>query len=100
MDNATLTDNTGQKADFRNVILIMTTNAGARDAAKRSVGFGNPSSAHKVSGALERTFSPEFRNRLDEIVHFGPLPQEVVRMVVDKFISQLELQVTERNVKI
>ncbi|MGC6508778.1 MAG: ATP-dependent Clp protease ATP-binding subunit ClpA [Myxococcota bacterium] len=100
MDNATLTDNTGQKADFRNVILIMTTNAGARDAAKRSVGFGNPSSAHKVSGALERAFSPEFRNRLDEIVHFGPLPQEVVRMVVDKFINQLELQVTERNVKI
>ena len=100
MDNATLTDNTGQKADFRNVILIMTTNAGARDAAKRSMGFGTVGEIRKVTGALERTFSPEFRNRLDDIIHFGPLPVEVVRMVVDKFLNQLEAQVTDKEVRI
>jgi ATP-dependent Clp protease ATP-binding subunit ClpA len=100
MDNATLTDNTGKKADFRNVILIMTTNAGARDAAKRAVGFGQPEASHKVTAALERTFSPEFRNRLDSIIQFAPLPLEVVRMIVDKFLTQLNEQIEDRNVSI
>jgi ATP-dependent Clp protease ATP-binding subunit ClpA len=100
MDNATLTDNTGKKADFRNVVLIMTSNAGARDAAKKSIGFGNQFASHRVSAAIERTFSPEFRNRLDSIVHFGSLPAEVVRMVVDKFLGQLNDLTAENGVSI
>ena len=100
MDNATLTDNTGKKADFRNVILIMTTNAGARDAGKRAVGFGTVSTMHKVSAALERTFAPEFRNRLDAIVQFGALPKKVVRMIVNKFIKQLNAQIVDKDVEI
>ena len=100
MDNATLTDNTGKKADFRNVILIMTTNAGARDAAKRMMGFGSPDSSHKVTAALERTFSPEFRNRLDSIVQFGSLPKKVVRMIVDKNLKLLNQQTQERGVQV
>ena len=93
-------DNTGKKADFRNVILIMTTNAGARDAAVRSMGFGERTGAHKVDAALNRTFSPEFRNRLDSIVKFGALPAHVVRLVVDKFLDQLSLQIQDRAVAI
>ena len=100
MDNATLTDNTGKKADFRNVVLIMTSNVGARDAGKRAVGFGTPSTAHKITAAIERTFSPEFRNRLDNIIHFQPLPVDVVRLIVDKFVGQLNAQVVDRNVTI
>ena len=100
MDNATLTDNTGKKADFRNVVLIMTSNAGARDAAKKSIGFGNQFASHRVSAAIERTFSPEFRNRLDSIVHFGSLPAEVVRMVVDKFLGELNDLTAENGVSI
>ena len=100
MDNASLTDNTGKKADFRNVILIMTTNAGARDAGKRAVGFGSVDTTHKADAAVERTFSPEFRNRLDGIIRFGALPLEVVRMVVDKFLSQLNKQLSDRNITI
>ena len=98
MDHASLTDNNGKKADFRNVVLIMTTNAGAREASGRSVGFGSPSSQHKQDGALKRTFSPEFRNRLDAMVKFGPLPEVVVRRIVDKFIAQLGEQIAERKV--
>ncbi len=100
MDHATLTDNTGKKADFRNVILIMTTNAGARDASVRTLGFGSRSGEHKMDAALERTFSPEFRNRLDAIVKFGALPPEVVRQVVHKFVGQLSAQIADRNVTI
>ncbi len=100
MDHASLTDNTGRKADFRNVILIMTTNAGARDAAQRMLGFGQRSGEHRASAALDRTFSPEFRNRLDAMVRFGPLPLEVVSRIVDKFIDQLKAQIAERNVSI
>ena len=100
MDNATLTDNTGKKADFRNVVLIMTSNAGARDASKKSMGFGQPSSEHKITAAIERAFSPEFRNRLDAVVRFGSLPKEVVRMVVDKFLGQLNTLTLEKDVKI
>ena len=100
MDHATLTDNTGKKADFRNVVLIMTTNAGARDAAIRTMGFGTRGGEHKVDAALARAFSPEFRNRLDALVQFGSLPPEVVRRVVDKFIDQLAAQVADRDVTI
>ncbi len=100
MDHATLTDNTGKKADFRNVILIMTTNAGARDAAVRTLGFGKRSGDHKMDAALERTFAPEFRNRLDALVKFSALPAPVVRRIVDKFLSQLDEQVADRGVHI
>jgi ATP-dependent Clp protease ATP-binding subunit ClpA len=100
MDNASLTDNTGKKADFRNVILIMTTNAGARDAGRRAMGFGSVDTTHKADAALNRTFSPEFRNRLDAIIKFGALPKEIVRMVVDKFLEQLNTQMLDRNITI
>ena len=100
MDHASLTDNTGKKTDFRNVVLIMTTNAGAAEASVQTLGFGNRSSEHKIDKALTRTFTPEFRNRLDALVHFGPLPQEVVGRIVDKFIDQLRDQVAERGVAI
>ena len=98
MDHASLTDNNGKKADFRNVILIMTTNAGAREASVRTVGFGTRGGEHKQDAALSRTFSPEFRNRLDALVKFGPLPEEVVTKIVDKFVAQLGEQVAERGV--
>jgi len=100
MDHASLTDNTGKKADFRNVVLIMTTNAGATEAATKPLGFGERSSDMKVDRALQRTFTPEFRNRLDALVQFGPLPQAVVIKIVNKFLGQLEDQVAERGVKI
>ncbi|GBD25911.1 ATP-dependent Clp protease ATP-binding subunit ClpA [bacterium HR30] len=98
MDHATLTDNNGRKADFRNVILIMTTNAGAQEMAAKPIGFGGRSNAHKAQEALERLFSPEFRNRLDAIIHFKPLTPEVIERVVDKFIAQLDAQLNERRV--
>jgi len=96
MDHATLTDNHGREADFRHVILIMTSNAGARDLAKASIGF----SGAKKSGmpAVERLFSPEFRNRLDEIVSFASLTPEVMGRVVDKFVSQVQAKLKERKV--
>ena len=100
MDHASLTDNNGRKADFRNVIVIMTTNAGARDASVRTVGFGARTGAHKQDAALSRTFSPEFRNRLDALVKFGPLPEEVVTRIVDKFVAALGEQVADRGVKL
>lgn len=100
MDHASLTDNTGKKSDFRNVILIMTTNAGAREAERPPLGFGDKSSDHKIDQALARTFSPEFRNRLDALIQFGPLPQPVVQRIVDKFLGQLNAQILERGVRI
>jgi len=102
MDHATLTDNNGRKADFRNVILIMTTNIGARDLEKRGVGFSGSDTAadHKSTRALERAFSPEFRNRLDNIIHFKGLPPEVVRRVVDKFLDELDGQLTVQRVSL
>ncbi|MFT5683825.1 MAG: ATP-dependent Clp protease ATP-binding subunit ClpA, partial [Myxococcota bacterium] len=93
-------DNTGKKSDFRNVVVIMTTNAGARDASVKTVGFGKRTGSHKLSAALARTFSPEFRNRLDALIAFGPLPEEVVVKIVDKFVGQLNEQTLERNVTI
>jgi ATP-dependent Clp protease ATP-binding subunit ClpA len=100
MDNGKLTDHHGKTVDFRNVILIMTTNAGAADMARESIGFGNLSRESEGEDAVRRMFTPEFRNRLDAVVQFGYLPTEVVAMVVDKFILQLEMQLADRNVHI
>ena len=99
MDHATLTDNNGKKADFRNVILIMTTNAGAREMSDASMGFGNTSGEKgKGRGAIERTFTPEFRNRLDAWIAFEPLSFETTERVVDKFIDELRVQLRAKNV--
>ena len=98
MDHAALTDNNGRKADFRHVILIMTTNAGAREMAAGLIGFGGRSGAESGKEALEKLFSPEFRNRLDATVQFAALGPEVIERVVDKFIMELDLQLNERKV--
>jgi ATP-dependent Clp protease ATP-binding subunit ClpA len=100
MDHATLTDNNGKKADFRHVILIMTSNAGAREMAASAIGFGNQSNEGKDHQAIEKLFSPEFRNRLDGTVHFQTLPPEAVERVVDKFMQELIDQLIEKNVSI
>jgi ATP-dependent Clp protease ATP-binding subunit ClpA len=100
MDHGTLTDANGKKVDFRNVILIMTTNAGASDAAKQGIGFGAGKKDHENSEAIQRLFTPEFRNRLDAVIQFGHLTPDIVRNVVQKFIIQLEAQLSERNVQI
>jgi len=100
MDHGALTDANGKKVDFRNVILIMTTNAGAADAAKQGIGFGRGKKDEENEEAIKRLFTPEFRNRLDAVIHFNGLPPEVVRNVVQKFIIQLEGQLAERNVQI
>ena len=100
MDHATLTDNNGKKADFRHVILIMTSNAGAREIAAAAIGFGERSNASKGQQALEKLFSPEFRNRLDATVTFGALTPEAVERVVDKFMNELVQQLAEKKVSI
>ncbi len=98
MDHGTLTDHNGKKIDFRNVILIMTTNAGASEMAKAAIGFGSSKRTGEDEEALTRLFTPEFRNRLDAIIPFAPLPTAVIHKVVQKFIMQLEAQLSERNV--
>jgi ATP-dependent Clp protease ATP-binding subunit ClpA len=99
MDSATLTDNNGKKADFRNVILIMTTNAGARELSSGGVGFRNSSDTKgSARGAIERTFTPEFRNRLDAWVPFKALDLENIKLIVDKFVNELNGQLAERRV--
>ena len=100
MDHGRLTDQHGKSVDFRNVILIMTTNAGASDMAKESIGFGEMTRDDVQEEAVKKLFTPEFRNRLDAIVPFDYLPTEVVSRVVDKFILQLELQLADRGVHI
>ncbi|MDP4538036.1 ATP-dependent Clp protease ATP-binding subunit ClpA [Qipengyuania sp. DY56-A-20] len=100
MDNGRLTDHHGKTVDFRNVVLIMTTNAGAADMASQGIGFGNVSKEDASEEAVKRMFTPEFRNRLDAIVPFGYLGKDTVGRVVDKFILQLELQLAEQNVDI
>ena len=100
MDHGKLTDHNGKQVDFRNVILIMTTNAGASDLARAAMGFTNNVRQGDDQEAINRLFTPEFRNRLDAIVSFGHLPQQVVRKVVEKFILQLEAQLGERQVNI
>ncbi len=99
MDSATLTDNNGKKADFRNVILIMTTNAGARELSSGGVGFRNLSDTKgNAKGVIERTFTPEFRNRLDAWVPFKPLDLDVIKLIVDKFVKELNGQLAEKRV--
>ncbi|WP_448582464.1 ATP-dependent Clp protease ATP-binding subunit ClpA [Thermaurantiacus sp.] len=100
MDAGKLTDHHGKTVDFRNVILIMTTNAGAADMAREAIGFGATTREGEDEEAIKRMFSPEFRNRLDAIVAFDYLPPEVVARVVDKFILELELQLADRDVHI
>ena len=100
MDHGKLTDHNGKQIDFRNVILIMTTNAGASDMAKSAYGFTRTKREGDDVEAINRLFAPEFRNRLDAVVPFGHLPKEVISKVVDKFIAQLDAQLAERNVTI
>jgi len=100
MDHGQLTDSNGKKIDFRNVVLIMTTNAGAADAQRNAIGFGRGKADDEVDEALKRLFTPEFRNRLDAIVHFHALTPEIIRLVVLKFIMQLEAQLADRHVTI
>ena len=100
MDNGRLTDHHGKTVDFRNVVLIMTTNAGAADMARSGIGFGDVSKEDASEEAVKQMFTPEFRNRLDAIVPFGYLGKDTIARVVDKFIIQLELQLAEQNVDI
>ena len=111
MDHAALTDNTGRKADFRNVVLILTSNAGSREMSATSIGFADVGgrahdervrriAANKSKSAIEKVFSPEFRNRLDAIVTFSPLNASVMEEIVEKFVLQLEQQLAERHVAI
>ncbi len=100
MDHGTLTDNNGRKADFRNVVIIMTTNAGAETMNKATIGFTNPRQAGDEMGDIKRLFTPEFRNRLDAIVSFKPLDEQIILRVVDKFLLQLEQQLGEKKVEV
>ncbi|MBS1184044.1 MAG: clpA, partial [Proteobacteria bacterium] len=98
MDHGKLTDHNGKQVDFRNVILIMTTNAGATDMSREPIGFNRSRREGDDTEAINRMFTPEFRNRLDAVIPFGALPPEVVRSVVQKFVMQLEAQLADRNV--
>jgi ATP-dependent Clp protease ATP-binding subunit ClpA len=98
MDHGTLTDNNGRKADFRNVVLVMTTNAGAEETARRSIGFSEQDHSTDGLEALKRYFTPEFRNRLDSVVQFAPLGTETIKSVVDKFVFELEQQLVDKKV--
>ena len=100
MDHGTLTDHNGRKVDFRNVVLIMTSNAGAAEQAKSAIGFGRDRREGEDTAAIERTFTPEFRNRLDAVISFGALPKSVILKVVEKFVLQLEAQLMDRDVTI
>lgn len=100
MDHGTLTDNNGRKADFRNVIIIMTTNAGAETMNKSSIGFTNPRQSGDEMGDIKRLFTPEFRNRLDAMVSFKALDENIILRVVDKFLLQLETQLAEKKVEV
>jgi ATP-dependent Clp protease ATP-binding subunit ClpA len=100
MDHGTLTDNNGRKADFRNVVLVMTTNAGAEETARRSIGFTEQDHSTDGLEALKRYFTPEFRNRLDAVVQFGSLSEQTIRSVVDKFVFELEQQLEEKKVSL
>tara|TARA_R110002126_G_scaffold159738_2_gene307235 strand:+ start:41620 stop:43959 length:2340 start_codon:yes stop_codon:yes gene_type:complete len=100
MDHGQLTDHNGRTVNFRNVILIMTSNAGATEQAKSAIGFGRDRREGEDTAAIERTFTPEFRNRLDAVISFAPLPKEVIMQVVEKFVLQLEAQLLDRGVSI
>ncbi|MCE8520312.1 ATP-dependent Clp protease ATP-binding subunit ClpA [Ruegeria pomeroyi] len=100
MDHGQLTDHNGRTVNFRNVVLIMTSNAGASEQAKSAIGFGRDRREGEDTAAIERTFTPEFRNRLDAVISFAPLPKEVILQVVEKFVLQLEAQLMDRHVHI
>lgn len=102
LDHATLTDNNGKKADFRNVIIVMTSNAGTREMSTQTIGFGDKESDTEDKGkkAVEKFFSPEFRNRLDGILHFNPLTEEIMKKVVDKFMNELREQLAVKKISI
>jgi ATP-dependent Clp protease ATP-binding subunit ClpA len=102
MDHATLTDNNGKKADFRNVIMMMTSNAGSREMSSATIGFGDPSkdSTGKGKQAVEKYFSPEFRNRLDAIIGFNSLDQAIMELIVDKFMSEFSVQLAAKKVQL
>ena len=100
MDHGKLTDHNGRTVDFRNVILIMTSNAGASEMAKSAIGFGRNKREGEDTAAIERTFTPEFRNRLDAVISFAALSREVILQVVEKFVLQLEAQLMDRHVHI
>ena len=99
MDHGTLTDHNGRSVDFRNVILIMTSNAGATEQAKAAIGFDVTGEKERIRPQLSVP-TPEFRNRLDATISFGPLPKKVILQVVEKFVLQLEVQLMDRNVSI
>ena len=100
MDHGTLTDNNGRKADFRNVVIIMTTNAGAAELSRTSMGFTNEKKAGDEMAEIKRMFTPEFRNRLDATISFAPLNEDIILRVVDKFLMQLEVQLAEKKVDV
>ena len=100
MDHGTLTDNNGRKADFRNTVVIMTTNTGAQDMSRASMGFQTQDHTSDGTEMIKKTFSPEFRNRLDGIIQFNPLPTEVIRTVVDKFLIELQVQLEVQKVQL
>ena len=100
MDHGTLTDNNGRKADFRNVVIIMTTNAGAESLTKSSIGFTSSKSSGDEMADIKRLFTPEFRNRLDATISFKMLDEAIILRVVDKFLMQLEAQLAEKKVDI
>ncbi|MCB1336842.1 MAG: AAA family ATPase, partial [Maritimibacter sp.] len=100
MDHGELTDHNGRTVNFRNVVLIMTSNAGAMEQAKEAIGFGRSRREGEDTAAIERTFTPEFRNRLDAVINFAPLGKEVILQVVEKFVLQLEAQLLDRGVTI
>ncbi|GIS97583.1 MAG: hypothetical protein CM1200mP24_08670 [Gammaproteobacteria bacterium] len=99
MDHGVLTDNNGRKADFRNVVLIMTTNAGAQESARASIGFTTQDHSSDAMEVMKKLFSPEFRNRLDSIVQFHSLPEDVIKTIVDKFLTELQVQLDQKKVE-
>ena len=100
MDHGTLTDTNGRQADFRHVILVMTSNAGAAEISRNSIGFSSQDNADDGMGVIKRQFSPEFRNRLDAIINFKPLDDDTIGLVVDKFIMELEEQLANKGVSL
>ena len=100
MDNGTLTDNNGRKADFRNVVLVMTTNCGVQETQRKSIGFQHQDHTHDAMSEINRTFSPEFRNRLDNVIWFNHLDMDVIHQVVDKFIVELQAQLDVKGVSL
>ena len=100
MDHGTLTDNNGRKADFRNVVLVMTTNAGVQETVRQSIGFQQQDYSHDAMVEINKVFTPEFRNRLDNIIWFNHLEKEVILQVVDKFIVELQAQLDKKSVNL